>query len=346
MSWDLLCPLCRNRKESADSLRDISREVHCEVCHIDYNANFEQSVELTFKPNPSIRDIDAVEYCVGGPEVTPHIYAQQLLKPGEQRQISGETEPGRYRIRTMTQDGGQYVRVVAGGGVAKLVVNADALDGWDQNEAFVAPLANITLYNDTDGEKLFVIERLQWSDQAVTAAEVTTRQVFRDLFSSEALRPNEKVSVGKLTIVFTDLRGSTAMYQSVGDAPAFGMVMDHFDVLRDIVREHDGGIVKTIGDAVMAVFQEPADAVQAMLKAQHTCRRGGPIAGAARRHSYRQLHRGEPQRTAGLLRHDGQHGRPAGIQIRRDRCCAFRRGLQRPRRDGPAPGHGVRRRAV
>ncbi len=97
---------------------------------------------------------------------------------------------------------------------------------------------------------------------------MTTRQVFRDLFSSEALRPNEKVSVGKLTIVFTDLRGSTAMYQSVGDAPAFGMVMDHFDVLRDIVREHDGGIVKTIGDAVMAVFQEPADAVQAMLKAQ------------------------------------------------------------------------------
>ncbi len=133
MSWDLLCPLCRNRKESADSLRDISREVHCEVCHIDYNANFEQSVELTFKPNPGIRDIDAVEYCVGGPEVTPHIYAQQLLKPGEQRQISGETEPGRYRIRTMTQNGGQYVRVVAVGGVAKLVVNADALDGWNQN---------------------------------------------------------------------------------------------------------------------------------------------------------------------------------------------------------------------
>ena len=43
--------------------------------------------------------------------------------------------------------------------------------------------------NATDTEQLFVLERMAWSDQASTAAEATALQVFRNLFSSELLRP-------------------------------------------------------------------------------------------------------------------------------------------------------------
>jgi class 3 adenylate cyclase len=75
--------------------------------------------------------------------------------------------------------------------------------------------------------------------------------------------------VGSLTVVFTDLRGSTRLYTEIGDAPAFGMVMEHFDVLRNIINDEGGAIVKTIGDAVMAVFRRPAPALRAMLTAQH-----------------------------------------------------------------------------
>ncbi|MFA0733256.1 MAG: hypothetical protein BKPUNTRY_002826, partial [Candidatus Fervidibacter sp.] len=99
-------------------------------------------------------------------------------------------------------------------------------------------------------------------------AEVFAFQTFRDLFSQEALRPGERIAVGHLTIVFTDLRGSTNLYRAIGDAPAFGLVMNHFDVLRECVAEEGGAIVKTIGDAIMAVFTRPVHAVRAMAKAQ------------------------------------------------------------------------------
>lgn len=104
--------------------------------------------------------------------------------------------------------------------------------------------------------------------RAVTAAEVTALQAFRDLFASEAVRQNEPFSVGSMTVAFTDLKGSTKMYQEIGDAPAFGLVINHFDVIKDAIARYDGAIVKNIGDAIMAVFLRPANAIKAMLEAQ------------------------------------------------------------------------------
>ncbi|HEV2763942.1 MAG TPA: adenylate/guanylate cyclase domain-containing protein, partial [Pyrinomonadaceae bacterium] len=66
----------------------------------------------------------------------------------------------------------------------------------------------------------------------------------------------------------TDLRGSTRLYREIGDAVAFGAVMNHFDVLRECIGEEGGSIVKTLGDAVMAVFRQPSAALRATLRAQ------------------------------------------------------------------------------
>jgi class 3 adenylate cyclase len=44
--------------------------------------------------------------------------------------------------------------------------------------------------------------------------------------------------------------------------------MNHFDVLKKAIAEEDGALVKTIGDAVMAVFRHPPSALKAMLRAQ------------------------------------------------------------------------------
>ena len=98
------------------------------------------------------------------------------------------------------------------------------------------------------------------------------------MFANEALRPGEQISVGSLTILFTDLRGSTRIYREIGDAPAFGLVMSHFYILRDAIAEEGGAIVKNIGDAVMAVFREPTAALRAILRAQRALAR--PPAGA------------------------------------------------------------------
>jgi class 3 adenylate cyclase len=127
---------------------------------------------------------------------------------------------------------------------------------------------SLSLKNETDAEQLLILERMEWSDQATTAAEVTALQMFRDLFASEALRPGEQISVGTLTVLFTDLRHSTQLYREIGDATAFGRVMSHFDVVKKAIVDHDGAIVKTIGDAVMAVFRSAVDGLLAMLEVQ------------------------------------------------------------------------------
>ncbi|MEM7334212.1 MAG: DUF5939 domain-containing protein, partial [Chloroflexota bacterium] len=265
--WDLLCPLCRVSKESTESLADVTQTIHCDTCNIDYNANFDQSVELTFTPNPTIRKIEEqAQFCTSGPEATPHVAIQQLLNVGESRAVTPKLEPGRYRLRSPQIPGLQLVEVTQLGN--KEIHFHPQAEGWLNRNLNINPEPTILFDNQLDEEQLIVMERLEWADHAVTAAEVTTLQKFRDLFAEEALRPGDQISVGSLTILFTDLCDSTRMYREIGDAPAFGLVMNHFDVLQEAVRSEGGAIVKTIGDAVMAVFLQPVAAIKAVSKAQ------------------------------------------------------------------------------
>lgn len=264
--WDLLCPMCRGPQESPGSLKDINPHVHCEACQIDFTVDFDRYVELTFHPNPAVRRVQVESYCVGSPQLTPHVVAQQLLPAGDKRELMLPLEPGRYRLRTLALPGSQELIVSEDGEKSAQASVSD--QGLDHQPLHVAENFSLVLENKTGAEQLVMLERMAWTDQATTAAEVTALQMFRDLFSSEALRPGEQISVGTLTVLFTDLRDSTRLYREIGDATAFGRVMNHFDVLRKSITERDGAIVKTIGDAVMAVFRSAADGVSAMLEAQ------------------------------------------------------------------------------
>ena len=264
--WDLLCPLCRGPQESGRSLKDINTHVHCAGCQIDFTVNFDRYVELTFRPNPAVRRVNVFAFCIGSPQMTPHVVAQQLLPPSEQRVLNLPLERGSYRLRALELAGSQDVTVSPDGAASAQVVLSPG--GFSSEALNVAERFTLELRNDTDAEQLVMLERMEWNDQATTAAEVTALQMFRDLFASEALRPGEQISVGTLTVLFTDLRDSTRLYREIGDATAFGRVMNHFDVLRKAIAEHDGAVVKTIGDAVMGVFRCAADALDAMLEVQ------------------------------------------------------------------------------
>ena len=264
--WDLLCPLCRGAKMSGFSLKEIETNVHCSTCKIDFTANFDRYVELTFKPNPAVRRVDVPSYCIGSPQWTPHVVAQQLLPAGEKRELNIPLEHGNYRLRTLELKGSQDVTVSPEGEASAHVTVSD--NGWSPEPLRVRERFSLSLQNETDVEQLLILERMEWSDQATTAAEVTSLQMFRDLFATEALRPGEQISVGTLTILFTDLKHSTQLYREIGDATAFGRVMSHFDIVKKSIAEHDGAIVKTIGDAVMAVFRSAADGLRAMLEVQ------------------------------------------------------------------------------
>ena len=264
--WDLLCPLCRGPQESGLSLKDIKTDVHCDSCKIDFTVNFDRYVELTFRPNPAVRRVNVSSYCIGSPHWTPHVVAQQLLPAGDKRELVLPLESGNYRLRALELPGSQDVTESAEGETSAHVTLSH--NGWSEEPLHVNEEFTLALKNETDAEQLLILERLEWSDQATTAAEVTALQMFRDLFAAEALRPGEQISVGTLTVLFTDLRNSTQLYREIGDATAFGRVMSHFDVVRKAIAAHDGAIVKTIGDAVMAVFRCAADGLLAMLEVQ------------------------------------------------------------------------------
>jgi class 3 adenylate cyclase len=100
-------------------------------------------------------------------------------------------------------------------------------------------------------------------DPFLTGGRVLSQQTFRRLFRSEVIQATEGIGVREVTMLFTDLKGSTALYEKIGDLRAFGLVRQHFERLSEVVQAFDGAVVKTIGDAVMASFRTPADAVAA-----------------------------------------------------------------------------------
>ncbi len=264
MRWDLLCPRCRGAKLTATTLDQLPKGAHCTSCNIDYDRDFARNVELTFHPAPTIREILSGEFCLFGPMSTPHVKVQIALEPGETRSVPATLDPGDYRLRTL-EIGGQ-VDIAYEGGVFPNTIIGDQdvrAENFDQADVVVAT-------NKTDRRRTLIVESRDWVGEALTADRATTLQTFRDLFSNQVLRPGDEVGISQVTLMFTDLRGSTALYERVGDAGAYHLVREHFVFLASVVRERNGNIVKTIGDAVMAAFIDPADAVRAALEVQRT----------------------------------------------------------------------------
>jgi class 3 adenylate cyclase len=264
--WDVICPHCRGAKATAATLGQLRAEAHCDTCLIDFTAEFDRSVELTFTPNPAVRRVPRVEYCIGGPQITPHIAIQQTLQPDETAEFPLDLPAGRYRLRSPAMERPWMFAITPGTeSSASLRLENRQEPG---REIVLAPGARLAVHNPAATAQRAVIEHLAWSDQATMASEVTALQLFRDLFARELLRPDTQLSVGSMTVVFTDLKGSTQLYRDIGDALAFSRVLTHFDLLKSAVDKEGGAIVKTMGDAVMAIFPRPAPALRAMFDTQ------------------------------------------------------------------------------
>jgi class 3 adenylate cyclase len=262
MKWGLLCPNCRGAKLSVATLSELPHGAHCPTCNIDYDRDFERNVELTFKAAPAIRPLPDNYYCLSGPMGTQHVAVQVLLGPSERRTVAVDLPPGSYRLRTQHPGHSVDVDYEAGPfpGVRITASGVETVEGGEPG--------SVTFINDAGFELAALIEDRSWTRLALTAPEVISLQAFRDLFAEATLRPGDDAGVSHVSLLFTDLRGSTALYERVGDATAYNLVREHFMLLAAIVRDHDGAVVKTIGDAVMASFTDPAQAVRAALAMQ------------------------------------------------------------------------------
>ena len=267
MSWDLLCPSCRGTTEGHTNLGDVHSKSHCDTCQIDFTVNFDHNVEVVFRPNPSVRTVELdAAFCVGSPQLQPHVVMAQSISPLHSLPVRLKLDGGRYTLRASNVPGSISLYADAEG-QAQTDIRVSSF-GWPPEQGHVSLIPTLNLINATDADQTFQLERTAWSDQASTAADVTALQVFRDLFASEVVRPGEEISIGSVTLMFTDLRDSTRLYRKIGDASAFGRVREHFEILEKSIASEDGGIVKTMGDAVMATFRNPVAALRAVWNAQ------------------------------------------------------------------------------
>jgi len=231
--------------------------------------NLDSSVELRFSVHPSVRAAKSAVFCAGSPAHSRHACAQLNVDGLAPRAVELELESRSYAVRYL-----QLKRVVrlrpAADGPTKISV--DFKSASDGDELTFKPGLVKLILQPTGEPGLIRLENEGWKEAAATAALATTLQDFRDLFSSEVLAPGLESAIKHLAVLFTDLKDSTAMYERVGDATAYGVVRDHFEWLTAIIAARRGAVVKTIGDAVMAVFASGPDALEAALDMQERIR--------------------------------------------------------------------------
>ncbi len=72
----------------------------------------------------------------------------------------------------------------------------------------------------------------------------------------------------KITVMFTDIKGSTSVYDTRGDIAGRAMVHRHNEVVLPIIKEHNGILIKTIGDATMSAYHTPSDSIRTAIDIQ------------------------------------------------------------------------------
>jgi len=255
LRWELMCPNCRIPKAEAGHLSQLPQIFHCDTCGISYAVDFDERVELRFSVHPDIRVAVDEIYCIGSPVRTPHIVAQQYLRPHEERSVEVElVEP--LRLRTVGATTHLDLGPAPPDARVDEVTITYASGRWVgphslmQDECLAVPAgARLMLHNQTDGPVLAVLEEAAWTDQATTAAEVTALQDFRDLFDAETLAPDEQFAVGSLAVLVGSGEISSERAKRLAAA-------------------HNGTVVKSDGRALLCAFRRLDDAFAAALAIQ------------------------------------------------------------------------------
>ncbi len=291
LHWDLLCPVCRISAQVTDTLRAIAEHAHCEACHLDFELDFANSIELIFRVHPEIREADLGTYCVGGPAHSPHVVAQIRVAPHERIELQLELPEGSFRLRgpQLPWSADFVVRKVAGTG--RWDIDLVSGPGAEQPPALRAGGQVFALHNTSDQEILIRIERTAPRNDALTAARAASLPLFRELFPGEVLAPGQLATVSTVTLLFTsfDPARADALYHDLGDARAFGMIHEHLQKIGNAIRQGGGAVIKTVGEGVLASFSQVTAAVETALSLPRRLDQSGPSPSAGLRIG---IHRG------------------------------------------------------
>jgi class 3 adenylate cyclase len=299
MSWNVLCPGCGGVLDANATLRTVQQETYnCALCAAGYEPTLDEMIEVTFTVSPRVRAIGAHH-----PESLPMWeYVRQMFWSSGVDLPEGDLEGvlAEVSLEALELAGGdkavlslqlppEFVIVFEPVTHAAHFIDVQGEATHDrQNLSIVynkvrAPTGTtelrpgplrLSLENQTGARALPSVwiandrfhELLGRRKPFLTAKRLLSNQTFRDLFRAETLDVDQRLRILSLTFLFTDLKGSTQLYERVGDLAAYDLVKAHFQVLHDIVAGESGAVVKTIGDAVMATFATPDRAVAAALR--------------------------------------------------------------------------------
>jgi class 3 adenylate cyclase len=301
MDWLLLCPMCSDIVDSFRSLRTVHRHYHCHLCHSDYEAVLDDYIAVTFSVLPVVRRVRfhnpaslpvtdyAFLYKATSDGLTPEgvpwadvikssMKALQWLAPGETARLELDAAEGMLLGVDMESDA-HFDFTVTGDPakeIQRVLIDFGA-DICSPDAGTVKPGRTLFEVRNTTANHRAVFGVLQVPAGGpplrmlqfkpfLSGKRLLMTQTFRDFFRSEVIRGTEGLAVRDITVLFTDLKGSTALYERIGDLNAYVQVQRHFEQIVDVTVRHQGAVTKTIGDAVMAAFLTPADAVRAALE--------------------------------------------------------------------------------
>jgi class 3 adenylate cyclase len=278
-----------------------SREWYCVVCHRSIEANLDDRVEVSFTPDLGVRplEIDAfgsIEsywrmYFSANFERSGELQAflkakalgLWLVRPGAQAEFTFEARPGTaYRLLSLDAHSEvmlNHTRASASRGTNDVDVSVSET-GLSPGEVAInegpvrvrvtnrgkLPVGLMGTEVDWEGLTEVIARAPSRMHPFLTAKMLLNNQTFRDLFRVQTLDADLRLRLRSLTLLFTDLKGSTELYDRTGDLRAYAFVREHFKVLSDAVKRHRGAIIKTMGDAIMASFNEPTDAAKAAVE--------------------------------------------------------------------------------
>jgi class 3 adenylate cyclase len=306
MSWNVLCPSCGGVLDANATLKTVrSKEYYCAFCACSSEATLDDLVEVSFTVSPRVRkiaahnpdDLPIWEYHrqmfwgtgVDLPDEKFDATCQKLsldaveLPAGEKALLSLKLPAEFVIVFEPVTHAAQYIEVKGeptGERQNLALVYNNVLAPTGTLELRPGPL-RLSLENRTGGRVLPTVWIAANDLQALTskrrpflnAKRLLSNQTFRDIYRTDTLGIDQRLKITSLTFLFTDLKGSTELYERVGDLVAFDLVREHFRTLNDIVASEDGAVVKTIGDAVMATFPTPDHALAAALKMREAMRR-------------------------------------------------------------------------
>lgn len=291
MEWQYVCPGCGEVVERLTSLTSGSAHYYCQVCSADRDVDLSDFIEVTFNVSSDVRRSRFLDPSSLTPEEFFLLYRfsqSAVIEDGTPLRdhlrrtalAYAYIDPGATEIFSVTADPG-YLWLTNGpalivGPNRTQEIRSFAFEYTGvRSKGFRAEVdsgpVEITFTNATSERYALMLTMLPDHYDVIMApflsgAELLSNQAFLDLFASETIVAGEGMAVRRLALLFTDLQGSTALYERIGDMKAFDLVRQHFGYLRESITSNSGALVKTISDAVMASFIDPLDALRAALE--------------------------------------------------------------------------------